>query len=218
MLRTLEQAGFPRHKLVCIPSFYPVGPLPGAGERDNYLLYFGRLSRVKGLATLLRAHSELNHDTRLLLAGDDTQGYRAELERLADELGSADRVEFVGMKDRAELNALISRATAVVVPSEWPDNCPMSVFEAFALGTPVVASNIGGIPEQVRDGCGLLFEPGSVGELGQALQRMCTDRELRDRVRDRAFVRLRRELSPGTHTGQLLGNFQQLCRGGGTRG
>ena len=75
---------------------------------------------------------------------------------------------------------MIDRAAVVVVPSEWYENCPMSVLEAMAYGKPVVGSRMGGIPELVEDGkTGLLFEAGNVNELTSVLDRLMSSAELR---------------------------------------
>ena len=67
----------------------------------------------------------------------------------------------------------------VVVPSEWYENCPRSAIEAMACGTPVIGARIGGIPDMVDDGVtGLLFEPFSVADLRERIERLLDDERL----------------------------------------
>ena len=91
----------------------------------------------------------------LKIAG--TGPIEAELHALQAELQGD--IEFLGYRSGAALHALIREARAVVLPSEWYENAPMSVLESFALGTPVIGARIGGIPEMVMDGeTGWTFE------------------------------------------------------------
>ena len=147
---------------------------------DGYVLFLGRLSREKGVETLLRAHEaagaqEAAGGWDLVIAGDGP---------LAGDLQRRYRnARFVGQLSGKALKATIAGASAIVVPSEWYENCPMSVLEAMAAGKPVVASRIGGIPELVLDGeTGALFEPGNAAELQWRLTRLMGDAALRARM------------------------------------
>ena len=110
---------------------------------EGYVLYLGRLSREKGVEILLRAH-EAAGTWDLVVAGTGP---------LARGLQTRyPNARFVGQLSGQALKASIGGASVIVVPSEWYENCPMSVLEAMAYGKPVVASRIGGIPELVVDG------------------------------------------------------------------
>ena len=167
----LEKAAFTRQPIRHLTNFLPLGTryeaLP-AQNRD--LLYLGRLSREKGLATLLRALADCP-DTRLKVAGEGPQ--RQELETLCRQLGLEDRVEFLGFLRGDPLRRLVAGCRAVVLPSEWYENGPYSVMEALAAGKPVLGSRIGGIPELVQEGqTGFTFEAGDPEELAGAIQKM----------------------------------------------
>jgi glycosyltransferase involved in cell wall biosynthesis len=161
--RVMERAGLPAEKLVTLHNFgLPESPEPAAGH-EGYLLHFGRIERLKGLPALLDAVE--NTRWRLLIAGEG--GWR---EALMRRIAGMENVEYLGFVGGDALRRLVARARAVVVPSQWPENCPMNILEAKALGRPVVAARIGGIPELVRDGIdGLLFRPGDVEDLRRAL-------------------------------------------------
>lgn len=131
-----------------------------AGKQDtdkkDYFLYFGRFSQEKGINTLLKACSELP-DVKFIFAG---------IGPLENEINKLSNIENVGFKSGKELNDLISQAKASIYPSIWYENCPLSVMESISLGTPVIGSNIGGIPELIDDSKnGLLFEAGNVKDL-----------------------------------------------------
>ena len=87
------------------------------------------------------------------------------------EIADLPNIEYLGFVSGNQLRRLVACARAVVVPSEWYENCPMSVLEAKAVGTPIIGARIGGIPELVRDGVdGFLFAAGDGTDLARALQ------------------------------------------------
>lgn len=124
-------------------------------KRGDYLLYFGRLSREKGIETLLSAMRYLP-DIKLKIAGVGDL-------RLSDIPAN---VEYLGFKNRDELDSIIHDASFVIVPSEWYETFGLSCVESLVLQTPVIASDIGAIPELVQHKKnGFLFEAGNVNDL-----------------------------------------------------
>lgn len=210
MREMMITAGYDADKIVHLPSFYPgqVKSDEHSAEED-YILYFGRLAPEKGIDTLIRAMARIDSDVRLVIAGADVDGTRVALERLATDLES-DNVQFVGCLDREELDELIKRCLFSVVPSRWYDNCPMAILESFAHNKPVVASNIGGIPEQIADGCGLFFEPDNVEKLAEQMQLLLDEPDLRRQMSQAAGERVVTQYSSRAHCDQLLDLFQGL--------
>jgi glycosyltransferase involved in cell wall biosynthesis len=120
------------------------------------------------VGTLIRAYAEAAPEAGLMIVGDGP--YRGEYEALAERLGVAGRIRFTGYLSGEALSRAVGDSLAVVIPSEWYENCPYSVMEALAAGKPVVGARIGGIPEMVTEGeTGFLFESGSAGDLADAL-------------------------------------------------
>jgi glycosyltransferase involved in cell wall biosynthesis len=141
-----------------------VEPRFAPGKR---FVYFGRLSAEKGLATLLYAAARARVGVDVVGGGPQA----AELEALAKSAGTD--VRFLGFLSGASLDAAIGAARAVVVPSEWYENAPLSALEAAAFGKPLIVSRIGGLPELVTDGeTGWIFEPRSVDALADVLARV----------------------------------------------
>jgi len=210
MADVLVRAGCDPRRIRHVPSFYP-----GRNGRTNrpaggqHILYFGRLSPVKGVTTLLQAYARLDSPPPLVIAGADTVGYGAHLTAITEQLGVAG-VRFVGFQGPRELARLIDRSLFTVVPSEWPDNAPMTVLESFAHGKPVIASRVGGVPEQVTPDCGLLFEPGDADELADAMTSLLGDDSLRNRMGAHARIRLREHFAPERHCSELLRHFRRL--------
>lgn len=134
---------------------------------EDYFLYFGRLSEEKGLKILIEAAAESG--INLKFAGTGPQ--MPELDALAKKINAS--LEFLGFKNGEELKQIILKARAVVIPSIWLENMPLSLLEALNLGKVVIASKIGGIPEIIKSGeNGLLFKPGDVQDLSRALKEL----------------------------------------------
>ena len=134
--------------------------------RSDYLLYYGRLSHEKGVETLLDAVlARPGMTLKIVGTGPLEPALRA---RVA--ASGARNIEFLGFHSGEDLYRLVAGASFVVVPSEWYENNPMTVIEAYALGRPVIGAAIGGIPEIVREGeTGWLFPSGDVQALGVVL-------------------------------------------------
>jgi glycosyltransferase involved in cell wall biosynthesis len=163
----LVRGGLPAERLVVKPNFVAPDPGPGAGER-GYALYVGRLSREKGVATLLRAWSGLGSRLPLMLVGDPSLA-----PDLAGGAAALAGVRCLGRRTFAETCELMRGARVVVVPSECDETFCRVVVEAFAAGTPVIASRVGAIPELIEDGVtGLLFAPGEPDDLVAKLDRL----------------------------------------------
>jgi glycosyltransferase involved in cell wall biosynthesis len=113
----------------------------------------------------------------LLVLGDGPE--RAALEREASSLGISDRVRFLGAGTRDDVLTLFRAADAMLVTSAW-ENLPHTVLEALAVGTPVIATAVGGIPEVVDDGVnGLLVPAHDVAAIARAVDRVVHDDALR---------------------------------------
>ena len=151
-----------REKTIMIRNFsQPVAPEEHL--KEEYVLEFGQLSRVKGTETLLKAAAHLP-EVKFVFAG------YGELE---EKIKGVSNAEFVGFKTGRELEMLIRKAALTVCPSEIYENCPFSVIESQMYGTPVIGSRMGGIPELIREGkTGELFEAGNAAELEEKLRKL----------------------------------------------
>ncbi len=147
------------------PDQFRPGPVDPASRRSlagdgSLILYSGRLVEWKGIQYLIRAVACLapRRDVRLVVAG--AGDYRPQLERLAEELGVADRVTFAGFLTPEQLKQYYLASYVVCQPSYANETFAISMAEAMACGRPVVGSNFGGIPEVISDGeTGVLARP-----------------------------------------------------------
>ena len=163
------QYGYPKERVEWLPYSIPIDQYEPNYEYEDYFVYVGRLSHEKGVAELVHAMKKVPH-IKLKVIGTG---------RLEDELkqyiqqNSLNNVELVGYKSGAELRDIVRKAMFVAVPSVVYDNSPLSIYEAFALGKPVVGATIGGIPELVDEGKdGFLFTSGDEESLVKSLNKM----------------------------------------------
>lgn len=157
--------GFPRAQLVHIPNDVALVPPAFFAPPGDYFCYFGRLSFEKGLETLVRAAAIARVSLHLVGEGPQEIALRA----LAAEAGAD--VTFHGHRAGDALFDVVRGARACVLPSEWYENAPKSVLEAFNHARPVIGAAIGGITELIEHGhTGWLFASGDVGALAAQLR------------------------------------------------
>nr|WP_290668782.1 glycosyltransferase [Ardenticatena sp.] len=160
------EGGLPAEKVVVKPNF--VVPDPGAGQHEGeYVLFVGRLSREKGVQTLLRTWKRLR-GIALKIVGDGPLMEEIQTFVRKEELKD---VEILGRRPREDVLQLMQQARVLLFPSEWYEGFPMTVAEAFACGLPVIASRLGAMAEIVEDGrTGLLFRPGDSEDLAAKIE------------------------------------------------
>jgi glycosyltransferase involved in cell wall biosynthesis len=170
---------------------------------SDYIIYFGRISKVKGIDTLLMAYKDQKIKIPLKIVGTGP-----DKERLQTQYPD---VEFVGYRSGSELNQLIAEASFSVVPSEWYENCSMSILESMAYGKPVIGSNIGGIPEQIEDGkSGYLFEPGNTHDLGDKMSRLIENKPLRREMGEASRRIIEHKYTLNEHCEKLVHIYEEL--------
>lgn len=154
------QGGLPSEKIVVKPNF--VHPDPGSCKSiGGYALYVGRLSVEKGLDTILSAWENLDSPIPLKIVGDGPLA-----QKVQETAKRLPQVEWLGRKPMSEVHRLMGEAMFLIFPSKWYETFGRVAVEAFAKGTPVIASNIGAIAELVKPGnTGLHFQPGDSQDL-----------------------------------------------------
>ena len=166
--------------------------------------FVGTLAPHKGPDTLVRAFGMLpgSVDATLSLHGGG-EGYGDYLRRLKDLAGGDGRISFPGHFPRGELAGVLAGLDVLVVPSRWYENAPGVIFEAFAAGMPVVATDLGGMSEFVRHGGnGLLFALEDAGDLARQLRRLAEEPGL--------LARLQNGVGPVKTTGEYAGELLSL--------
>lgn len=142
----------------------------------NYAFYFGRLSKEKGIMHLVKAIREIEN-ARLIIAGEGDE--REHIEEYIKNNNLQERITLIGYQNQDNIRKYITNARFIVVPSIWYENCPYSILETMEIGKPVIASDIGGIPELVSDGInGYLYEPNDIHSLKEKLKLLFESDEL----------------------------------------
>lgn len=159
------QGGLPAEKVVVKPNF--VDPDPGVAlTGGDYVLYVGRLSEEKGVATLLEAWHEVPDGINLKIVGDGPCA--ADVVAAASALST---VEWLGWQSRERIVELMKRARLLVVPSAWYEGLPMVIPEAYAVGLPVIASDLGSLRSLIEPHrTGLRFRAGDSADLTRKLR------------------------------------------------
>ncbi len=178
--RLIERDGVHPDLITIVPNAVVSTPearseVPPTGLRERPLVgVVARLQPEKGVANFLKAAARVAPrfpEAHFVIAGDGP--LRQELVALAEDLGLRDRVHFLGF--RSDASALMGSLDVLVVPS-LTEGSPLVTLEAMAAGVPVVASAVGGIPDQVRHGKeGLLVPPGDTGAMGDAIVALLRD-------------------------------------------
>ena len=192
--------GEPSSKMMVIPNAVDLSPVPATRD-GGYLFIAARLSQEKGHEALIRAMAQVP-EMKLKIAGIGPEESR--LRALTTSL-NATNVEFLGFLRRSEHQSVWRRAAAMVAPSVWYENAPLSVLEAMADGLPILASRIGGLPELVGHGeNGLLVDPGNVDAWVEAIREFAqTPEEIRSHLAQESRNRVVERFSWEMHLASL---------------
>ena len=193
--------GISSERVVWVPHFIAIDQYVPEYTHDDYFLFFGRLAPFKGLSTLLSAMRFVK-ESQLYIVGEGE--LREELESYAEEQ-DIENVAFLGYKSGEELKSIIRNSMFTIIPSEWYEVLGFVILESFALGTPVLAANIGGMPELMDPSVdGLLFEPGSVADLVEKIQYLLANRQLLAEMGRQARAKIEREYDGETHYERMM--------------
>jgi glycosyltransferase involved in cell wall biosynthesis len=159
------EGGFPAEKIFVKPNYLQNDPGPGDGK-GNYALFVGRLTPEKGISTLLEAWRQIGNDLPLQIAGDGPLA--SDVEKASREM---ENVTWLKWLPREEILQRMKDASALILPSTWYEGFPMIISEAFAVGLPVITSNLGSMSSIVdHQRTGLHFEPGNSAALVEAVR------------------------------------------------
>lgn len=163
----------------------------GYHHDDRVVLFVGRLSQAKGVYELLDAFTHLNKENvnvKLLLIGAADNGRR--INETIQRCGLQEKARWIGAVDHTDIATYMNAADLFVLPS-WNEGLPNVIMEACACKVPVLASNVGGIPEIITDAeTGYLFEPGNVTALKGKLEMMLTNPAAAARIAESAYARV----------------------------
>lgn len=205
MADTITKAGVKKDKIEILHNYCDNHKtLPPKDKSKKYVLYFGRLSVEKGIKTLIEVCSQLP-EIQFVFAGTGP---------LADVCKNIKNIDTVGFKSGDELREIIRNALFSVYPSEWNENCPMSIIESISIGTPVICSDLGGAPELIIPGItGEIFTAGDKNDLKNKILNLYNNPDALDKMSESCI-----KLSTNTiqnYSNKLISIYQNLINNRG---
>ncbi len=204
MRESLEREVFEGVRMIHYGSTVRVSKRPVDAARNQDVLYVGRLHSTKGVQNLIQAFAPVAKrvpGATLTICGEGPQ--RAELERLAAALLSEGAYTFTGWLDGDAVAKLRCGAALQCVPSIWPENSPLTVYECLSAGLPLLGSRAGGIPDLATDDVeGRLVDVTDIDGFSAMLEEMLSDPAARDRYAH-ASLRRAEQLTMDRHLGEL---------------
>jgi glycosyltransferase involved in cell wall biosynthesis len=201
-------AGFPADRIHI--KYNSVSPDPGIGRGDGgYIALVARLSPEKGIGAALEAWRRDLTLPPLKVVGDGPLAPQVQAAAAADA-----RITWLGQLSNVEANRVIGTATALLMPSLWYETFGRTIAEAYAAGTPVIASNLGAMAELVEEGqTGWLFTPGDSGQLAARVRDvMVADSAHLAAMRTRARRAYERQFMPNHNYARLI-EIYEMAKG-----
>jgi glycosyltransferase involved in cell wall biosynthesis len=189
MRQSALSGGIDADRIKIIPNFWPAEAVSPPRKPQGHVLFVGRLVVEKGVDILVRAAAQSGVPVRIVGTGP----LETSLRELASALSSP--VEFVGQAWGSEVETEMLTASALVVPSIWHEVSPLVVYQAMTLGVPVIATNVGGLPDLLGDDRGVMTPPGDVNALASALAASIEERDKFANLGTAAQAFSRQELS-----------------------
>ncbi len=198
------QGGLPADRLTIKPNFVPDAPIgDGSGQ---YALFVGRLSAEKGVRTLLRAWEQLAGKVPLKIAGDGPLAAD-----VADALRRLPGTQWLGRLSPAAVTTAMQDAALLIFPSEWYEGLPRTILESFAVGTPVVAPDLGAMREIIRDGqTGLHFRAGDAADLARVVAGAFAHPAALARMRAQVRAEFERQYTAEENYAQLMAIYSHV--------
>lgn len=202
--------GIDKDKIVAIHNFIDIKKYDVETQDDNYALYFGRLSKEKGILNLIQAFAKTEKGI-LYIAGEGEE--KENIENIIKEKHLENRIKLLGFLNQEEMKECIRKCKFVIVPSIWYENCPYSVMETLAIGKPVIGADIGGIPELVNNQeNGLTYQYDSIEELTSKINTLFENQELVKSFRENAKENAKKLYSKNTYYDKIISIYDKLLK------
>ena len=213
----LVQNGIEAEKIV-INNLFPGHPemmlTSSIREQNNHekkILFVGRLFKEKGVDLLIKAFSKVKSHARLQIVGDGWE--KGRLVILAQDLEISHRVDFLGFKSGQELASFYAQCDLFVMPSIWPEPFGMVGLEAGLFRKPVIAFNVGGVSDWLKDDVnGLLMKKADVNFLKEGIERVLSDDDLRFRLGENGYNVVLKRFNLDSHLNVLEQAYARITK------
>jgi len=201
-----SELDIPEDKIVVKPNFVEDHGVGDPKERGDHFLFIGRLSSEKGIKALLESATIYPYELRII--GDGP----LKLE-VIQAISGHHNIHYLGFKDKEEIIKELKTCKALIFPSLWYEGMPMTILEAFSTGTPVIASNLGGMAEIIEhEKNGLLFQPGDVYDLFDKILELEKIPKLSDHYGENARRAYEENYTPEINYQMLIGIYEELLK------
>jgi len=204
----LIAGGFDKVKIVVVPHFLEQDQAVISAAKESYGIYIGRLSKEKGIKILLESACYLPEGWHIKIAGD------GELQKeVVEKAGKSKKIEYLGKVAHEKIEELLRKAAFLIMPSECYENLPYAILEAYSCGVPVIATDLGALPENVLDNkTGFLVPPGNPEELGRAYNKLAGDSQLLDSMHKNSAALFNEKYSAETGYRQLISSYSLVLK------
>ena len=200
--------GIDKNKIDFIHNFIDLSQYDVETTDEGYALYFGRLSREKGILNLINAFLKTKKG-KLYIAGTGPE--LDVIKNIISDNKLEKRIKLLGFLNKDEMKEVTRKARFIVIPSIWYENCPYSAIETQALGKPIIGADIGGIPELViNNENGLIYKYDNVDELSNKLNKLFTDDELVKKLSKNAKEYAKQEYSVDSYYESLINIYNRV--------
>jgi glycosyltransferase involved in cell wall biosynthesis len=204
--------GFQKEKLYLLnycydDSFLREFKIEEKPVREDYILYVGRLEKIKGVMTLLKA-MQLLPEIKLYVIGTGDEEESSKKFIVENRMNN---IVFLGFKNKLDVYNYTANCLFSVCPSEWYENFPFSVIETMLLSKPVIGSDIGGIPELViNEQTGYTFEPGNIKQLVEKILLLYNNKDKINELGNNAYLHVSKIVNSAIHYSKMELIFKKL--------
>jgi len=208
--KQIVDMGFDANKMTTVHNFVEVNNKFINNKIGDYVLYFGRLEKEKGIQVLLDCFKNLSSSVKLVIVGDGS--YRDEVIMQIETSKTLQlNTKYLGFKQRNEVNIIIQNAKFIVVPSIWYETFGLTVIEAMSFSKPVIGSNLGGITEIIDDGIdGYLVEANNSNLLTEKIIRLWDDNSLVKTMGENALLKVKERFSKEAHLNKIKDVYEKV--------
>lgn len=205
LIKKFKEYNFDTKKIIHIPNF-SLNPKTRVQKSSNYVLYFGQVSDHKGINLIISSAKLLsNINFKIIGDGPLLRTTRKQVKEMAIK-----NVKLIGSKSKQDIVRYVQECSFVIVPSLWYENAPLSIIESFALGKPVIASKIGGIPELVNNKNGFLFNVSQPKIFAKQIKKLWENKNLQKKLGKQAKKDFLETYSGSLHYRNIINIYKNL--------
>lgn len=208
--KKLEEDGISPDRIETLHNFIDIDDYNVKIEDEGYALYYGRIIKEKGVMNLLEAFKDIKN-YKLYIAG--TGPDEENVEQYIKNNNMTEEVQLLGFLNSNDIKEYVRKARFIIVPSVWYENCPYSILETLAMGKPIIGSNLGGIPELVKNNeTGMIYEYNNIEELKNKMQELFNNKDEASKFSKKAKEIAQKDFSKENYYNKIIGIYEELIK------